>query len=254
MRWSLLVADDSEPDEGPPAKQRSRAKRRGRVVEMFRVWRDTVQMHQDLTRRLTTELTRVPRDEERVEQARVAVDRFEDALVELREEGAGLRTLRDLLAPKEQAKLSLFVETLRVILATWDLSNHSTFAQFIASRPPNTKAVIRRLAPVLGVGTARLDGVLHSKEVEERLGQGAKKAAMLVAAVLLDRSESTIDRQLREEHGDTRIRARIIVWPPDQDEEAAATEIAKADRRRQHARARSRTEGLTGGSRQPPED
>jgi hypothetical protein len=55
---------------------------------------------------------------------------------------------------------------------------------------------------------------------------------MLVVAILVDRSESTIDRQLREEHGDTRIRGRLSVWPPDADEEAAARKIEKADRRR----------------------
>lgn len=212
-------------------------------------------MHQSLRDRLKREERRVPRDEARVQQAQQALDEFEDALVALRDEGAGLRTLRDLLAPREQAKLSLFVETLRVILATWDLSTHPTFPLFIESRPPETKRVIRRLAPILGVGTARLDGVLHSKEVEDRLEQGAKKAAMLVAAILLDRSESTIDRQLREEHSEVRVRARLLVWPPPEDEQAAAREIDKADRRRRHARVKARPESdANRESPQPPED
>jgi hypothetical protein len=218
VRWLPLVAANSEPSEGQPAKQPSRAKRRGRVTEMFRIWRDIVAMHQSLARRLNHEMERVPRDDVRVGKARGALDRFEDALVALREEGAGLRTLRDLLAPMEQARLSLFVETLRVIFETWDLATHPTFAGFVASRPPNTTKTLRQLAPILGVGTARLDAVLHSKEVEERLGHGAKKAAMLVAGILVDRSESTIERQLRAEHGDTKIRARLTVWPPDEDE------------------------------------
>lgn len=161
------------------------------------MWQEVVVHYRAHQKCVELERARNPVNEEHLALAVEQLAKFEEGLIAVKRDGAGLDRLRKLYQPRRDAAIDRFVSSVATLLKPWDVALCMSFSDYLATEP-DVAPTLRRLAFLLNAKEEDVLAALHDPHVAVlRKADGAKKAAVFATAKLLNAAPRTVERHVR---------------------------------------------------------